>query len=138
MSRLSPILILILSAAAFPSMPAFAGPYLHEVLNHTLYLASWNALFSGEKELDPWLVRYAQTRDGPATPGEVVQVDGNDYQINFVCKAHDCADNRFFLLFTLGGSKAWGYLVRNGKEERFFGMPDGDKMNALRVAAKGS
>ena len=129
--------LIAMVAVAIPSGTAFAELYLYDVLAKPAYLKSWNALFIGEKEVDPWLTSYSKTRNGPATPGETVQVDGNIYQINFVCKAHDCGDNRFYVLFAYDGSKAWGYLLKNGKGEHFFGTPDGDKMNALRAAARG-
>ena len=77
--------LIAMVAAAIPSATAFAEPHLFDVLAKPVYLKSWNALFIGEKEVDPWLTSYSKTRNGPATPGETVQVDGNIYQINFVC-----------------------------------------------------
>lgn len=124
----------VATAIAIMSERAFAEPYLFEVLTNKTHLKSWNALFAGEKEIDLWLGRYAKTKNGPAAPGTAVQIGGTDYQINSVCKPHDCANNQFVVLFGPKGTKAWGLLLKDKKTERFFGSPDEEKKQALRAA----
>ncbi|MEW5943976.1 MAG: Ivy family c-type lysozyme inhibitor [Pseudomonadota bacterium] len=125
----------IIGAIAFASSEAIAEPYLFELLSKPTYYKSWNALFVGEEDIDTWLVRYAKTKNGPATPGKVIQLGKSGYQVNMVCKTHECGENQFFVLFTQNGTKAWGLLLKHRKTERFFGSPDDEKKNALRAAA---
>lgn len=121
---------------ALASTFAQAQEYLFDILAKPAYLKSWNALFAGEKNVDAWLGRYAKTKDGPASPGKRVTLGGAAHYVGNVCKTHDCGDNRFFVLFTADGTKAWGLLVRNGTTERFFGNPDDARKDALRAAAR--
>jgi hypothetical protein len=114
---------------------AFAAePYLFEMLRQPKYLKAWNALFVGEVNVEYWLIKYSKTKNGPASPGVAVALDGKMYQINAVCKPHDCGDNQFFVLFAPEGTKAWGLLLRRDAE-RFFGNPDEEKKKALRTSA---
>ena len=112
------------------------GMYLFDFLDKPAYRQSWNALFRGEKNVDPWLARYARTTNGPTAPEPSVQLGGVRYEMANVCKAHDCGDNRFFVLFAPNGRKAWGLLLKDMTNERFFGRPDDEKKDALREAAR--
>lgn len=112
-----------------------AEPYLFEMLDRPTYHAAWNTLFVDEEGVDTWLTQYADTRNGPAGPGSVVVIDDSPYQLNTVCKTHDCGDNRFLVLFTPDGTKAWGMLLKDRRDERYFGHPDEEIKNALRSAA---
>jgi Inhibitor of vertebrate lysozyme (Ivy) len=118
------------------SSTAFAQAYLYDLLAKPSYSKSWNALLLDEKNVDAWLARYAKTQDGPATPGKPVKLGGVSYQINSVCKTHDCDRNMFYVLYAPNGTQAWGLLLKEGKPERFFGKPDETQKNALRAAAK--
>jgi hypothetical protein len=122
-------------AIAAPSANSFAEPYLFDMLIKPIYLKSWNALFVGEKDIDSWLGRYAKTKNGPATPGTSIQLGETVYQVNMVCKTHECGDNQFVVLFAPNGKKAWGLLLKGGKTERFFGNPDDEKKKTLRATA---
>jgi hypothetical protein len=128
------------NATTQPNAPlpvsAKAGPYLFDLLNRPAYLIAWNVLFTGEKNIPSWLAAYATTKDGPAMPGTEVNLRDGRYQINLVCQAHDCGNNRFYVLFSAEGKQAWGLLLTNNQEERFFGQPDAEKMKVLRTAAK--
>ena len=135
-SQLLLTILLTGSASAVSVQQAFADSYLFDVLVKPAYQQSWNALFRGEKDVDSWLTRYAKTKDGSTSPEDTVQLGGIPYQMNDVCKTHDCGDNQFYVLFAPKGAKAWGLLVKNRKNERFFGKPDDEKKNALRAAAQ--
>lgn len=127
----------VLCALACLSATANAEqPYLFELLGKPAYSKSWNTLFAGERDVDRWLARYAKTKNGPATPGKSVQLGGTTYQINMVCKTHECGSNQFFVLFSPDGRKAWGLLLKDGNTERFFGQPDDEKKAALRAEAQ--
>jgi hypothetical protein len=125
------------AAAAFASGTGLAEPDLFEMLNKPAYVKSWNELLSNEKDVDAWLANYARTKNGPTIPGKVIQLTGGFYQLNMVCKTHDCGDNQFWVLFAPDGSRAWGLLLKNRTTERFFGRPDDEKKKALRSATTG-
>ena len=129
------VVLVIGSAITMASRTAFAEAYLYEVLAKPAYLKSWNALILGEENVDDWLAHYAKTKNGPAGAGIGVKLGTTRYQINSVCKTHDCGNNQFFVLFSANGAKAWGLLLTNMKGERFFGNPDEEKRQALRTAA---
>jgi Inhibitor of vertebrate lysozyme (Ivy) len=123
------IVIYLLSNSTFASA---AEEYLFELLEQPKYLNTWNTLIASQKNVDAWLAVYSKTKDGPAGKGTVVHLNGQSYQINFVCKAHDCGDNRFIVMFSADANNAWGLLLTNQKET-FFGSPDDEKMNFLRA-----
>lgn len=125
----------IFGALATASSKVNAEPYLFELLSKSAYHKSWNSLFVGEEDIDTWLAKYAKTKNGPTTPGKAIQLGVTNYQINMVCKTHECGDNQFFVLFAPGGTEAWGLLLKERKTERFFGSPDDEKKKALRAAA---
>ena len=137
MKALSSLLVALTigSAIAMASRTAFAEAYLYEVLAKPAYLKSWNALILGEENVDDWLARYGKTKNGPAGLGTIVKLGNTRYQINSVCKTHNCGNHQFFVLFSANGAKAWGLLLTNMKDERFFGNPDEEKRQALRTAA---
>jgi hypothetical protein len=108
-----------------------AEEYLFELLEQPKYINTWNKLISSQKNVDPWLAEYSKTKDGPAGKGSVVQLNGNSYQINFVCKTHDCGNNKFIVMFSADGNNAWGILLKN-QEETLFGSPDSEKINLIR------
>jgi hypothetical protein len=113
-----------------------AGEYLFELLQQPKYLNAWNSLIASQKNVDSWLATYSKTKNGPASSGVTVKVGENVYQINFVCKAHDCGNNRFVVMFSADGNNAWGLLLKNQTEETFFGSPDAEKMDLIRAEAK--
>lgn len=137
MKALQLLVTVLLSGGTF-AVSLGQGPAdsrLYDFLEKPSYQESWNALFRGEKNVDSWLARYAKTKDGPTSPEAPVQLDAIRYEVANVCKTHDCGDNRFYVLFAPKGAKAWGFLLKNGKAERFFGKPDDEKKNALRTIA---
>lgn len=105
--------------------------YLFEVLENPVYRKTWDRLIATQQNIDDWLADYSKTRNGPATPANKVQLDGEDYQLNFVCKAHDCGDNHFVVLFNADGTQAWGVLRRTHQEDLFFGAPDAARIELL-------
>lgn len=138
--KLKALVLLALFASITSAMATSASvdasePYLFDLLSKPSYQKSWNELFKGEKNVDGWLAKYAKTKDGPATPRRFVQSDGITYEVSTVCKTHDCG-NSFFVLFAPNGSKAWGLLLKNRTDERFFGNPDENNKQLLRAAAE--
>ena len=129
------VALIIGSTVAITSGTAFAEAYLFDLLAKPTYHKSWNALFLGETNVDYWIAQYSKTKNGPAGPGKKVNLGNIEYQINNVCKTHDCGDNQLYVLFAPNGAKAWGFLLKNGEQERFFGNPDDEKKKALRSVA---
>jgi hypothetical protein len=110
---------------------AFASDeeYLFDTLERPAYRASWNAMFKGEKAVPSWLANYAKTYDGPTVAGKAINIDGVQYKVHFVCKAHECGANNFVVLFAPEGRQAWGVLLT--ESQRFFGHPDQKMKDAL-------
>ena len=122
--------------------PAFAGPYLFELLEIKGYSKGFNALLAGEKNLPAWLKDFAKTMNGAAGPSEDITVDGAlDVYAN-VCKPHDCGGNMLYVIFADGGDPAWGLLEEtgtNGKTgTRLLGHPGQAMAAALEAKAAGN
>ena len=116
--------------------PAFAGPYLFELLEIKGYSKGFNALLAGEKTLPAWLKTFAKTMDGVANPSEDIQVDGTDYVYATVCKPHDCWGNTLHVVFDNGGEQAWGLLevpAGDSTKTRLLGHPDKAMADALQA-----
>lgn len=122
--------------------PAFAGPYLFELLKIDGYRKGFDALLAREKNLPAWVKTFAKTMDGVANPSEDIQVDGTDYVYATVCKPHDCYGNTLYVVFANGGDPAWGLLEEtgaNGKTgTRLLGHPDQAMAAALEAKAAGN
>ena len=114
------------------SAPTFAveGEYLFDILKKPGYRASWEAMFKGEKQVPSWLAKFDKTYDAPTAPCKPLSIDGIEYKPHSVCKAHDCADNFFMMMFAPSGRQAWGVLL-TPSQQRFFGNPDKKLKDAL-------
>ncbi len=106
----------ILAALLFVSFvtPAFAGPYLFELLEIKGYRKGFDTLIAHEKNLPAWLKTFAKTMDGVANPSEDITVDGALDVYASVCKPHDCWGNTLHVIFANGGDPAWGMLEEPG------------------------
>jgi hypothetical protein len=113
-----------------------ANTYLFDVLKKSEHLNSWNKLIGSNKNVDSWLLNYSKSKNGPATPAEIIDINSNKFEVFMVCKTHDCGDNRFYVIFSKNGDQAWGLLYKNNKNEKFFGNPDAEKISALRKATQ--
>jgi len=122
-------------AAASAARVVSSDKYLFDLLAKPTYRKAWNTLFLGEEDVDDWLAQYSKTKNGPAGVGKMVAVGDAQYQVNTVCKTHECGDNQFYVLFSPNGDRAWGLLLIDRERERFFGNPDEEKKNALRTSA---
>ena len=107
------------------------APYLFDIIKRPAYKKAWLAMFRNERGVPQWLVRV----EGPSTPMEQATMNGVAYQKGFVCKPHDCGDNSFHVIFSADGTKAWGLLLVNEVQERFFGSPGTDMMALLRQSS---
>jgi hypothetical protein len=125
-------IILFAGSVSTASLAFAQEPYLFDMLKHQAYKKSWNTLFIGEKDVDIWLIKH----DGPAGPGKIVTIGNTRYQTNTVCKTHQCVDHQFVVLFAPKGKRAWGLLLKDKKDERYFGNPNDEIKKALRVALK--
>lgn len=107
--------------------------YLFELLEQPKYLQAWDKLIASQQGVDEWLANYSKTKNGPTSPGTVVDLEGKRYQVNFVCKTHDCGDNHFVVMFAEDDNQAWGLLQRAGKEDVYFGEPDSEKIKIMEA-----
>lgn len=127
---------LLITLCTLLAGPAQAQTYLDEVLGRPAHRKAWQAMLAGEHKLDPWLAGYARRRNGTTTPASVVQLDQVQYELHGVCELHNCEANRFYVLFAPDGRRAWGYQVRDDRQERFFGKPGPALKEVLRAAAR--
>ena len=136
-ARLGLFLVTVLAQVLLSGLSAGAAelPYLFEQLRKPAYNAPFNALFRSEKKLAPWLRAYLKHRNGVDTPGQTVTDKGRSYELYEVCEPHNCFGNDIYVLFTPGGSRAWGLFTKAGGNYRFFGSPDEQQRAMLTAAA---
>ena len=122
--------------------PAFAGPYLFELLEIKGYSKGFHALLAGEKNLPAWVKDFAKTMNGVAAPSQDITVDGALDVYASVCKPHDCWGNTLHVVFANGGEPAWGLLEEPGPggatKTRLLGQPDKAMADALQARAAGN
>jgi hypothetical protein len=124
------VLVVVFLLGSFPAFAADDGPYLFDLLKQPSYLAAWKAMLKGES-VPSWVSSYAKTFDGPSTPSTNVSVAGESYMLGYVCKAHDCGDNQFYVLFAPSGAQAWGLLITSGNQQ-WLGNPNDAIKTALQ------
>jgi hypothetical protein len=128
--------VLALVLACAPCFDAQAeDPDLSDALKRPAYKTAWNAMLKGQK-IPGWLTKFARNGDGVTTPSVFVEIDGERYEADHVCKPHDCDTDQFEVLFAPEGKQAWGALVASGKPPRFFGAPNPKQMQALQGQLK--
>jgi Inhibitor of vertebrate lysozyme (Ivy) len=124
----------VAALAATLSSGAFAaqGDYLFNTLKKPVWRKAWNAMLAGEKNVPKWVGVFTRTLNGTANPSDIVDINGESYELAMVCKPHDCGGNELYVLFQIDGGKAWGLLTETDKPARFLGNPDEAKKTALR------
>lgn len=121
--------------ATLGPVSAQQGIYLYDALKKPAYKASWDGMLRGQR-VDRWLARYSRAFDGPTVMLKEVSTGDGPRELGFVCKRHECGDNRFFVLFGNGGRRAVGVLAREGAPLRYLGAPTAAERTALDQAAK--
>ena len=111
------------------------GQNLSETLKQPAHKAAWDKLLKGQK-VPAWLSNFSKTAEGVVIPSVLVEIDGVRYQMDHVCKPHDCSGNEFEVLFAPEGQQAWGALVTKGGKPRFFGAPSPKQRQALQDQLK--
>lgn len=118
------------SAQAEPSIP-----HLFDRLKQVEFKRAFDALFSGERQLEPWLAKYIESRNGVDFSGSELQVQGVVYESYQICRPHSCPGNVLYVIFKSDGSKAWALFTKDDNTSRFFGGPDAAMralLNSLR------
>jgi len=120
-------------AAALATAAHANGRYLFDVLMDPVYRGSWDRLIAANpsRAVFPWLTYYTRNFEGTAKPSQNVTVGSKTYEVFSICKAHDCRDNQFHVIFSPDGKQAWGLLVDNGSPRTFFGNPMPEIADAL-------
>jgi hypothetical protein len=124
-----PLLLAVLPLEASAQRPP-GGPNLSELLDRPAFRASYDALFKSERNVDDWIRDYTRTKDGPATPSNVIDVNGRPHIGAGVCKRHDCGNNQLRLLFSQDGGRVTGMLI-SPRGQRWFGNPTSAEKSAL-------
>lgn len=100
------------------------SPYLFEQLRKPAYRKSFNALFKGQHNIEPWLKGYIKDRNGVDTPGETRAIEDKIYEFYEVCEPHNCPGNVIYVIIEPGGAHAWALFTKNDGTSRFFGNHD--------------
>lgn len=126
---------LIFITAACTIAVAANPVYLTDAIKNPSYLRSLASLLNNAGKLPTWTRQVLKTSGNyVGTPVAYSTVNGIRYELFFVCKAHDCADNAMELMFAPKGAKAWGALVIDGKSASYLGAPDAAQQAALKQA----
>ena len=134
----SRILLAALILSSFTSLAQPSKTYLFEQLKQPTYLQSFNALFNGEDDLEPWLKAYIENRDGVETPRQFRPIGEQTFEVYQVCEPHNCPENFLFVLFMPDGAQAWGLFTKDDGASRYFGNPDSNIKEALRAIEEDS
>jgi hypothetical protein len=123
----------LLAGAAY----AQGGPFLFDVLLKPSYRASWERLMKEVQPTPDWLVEFSQSFNGVAGPMKPAAIEGKAYELYFVCKPHDCAANKFEVMFEAATKRAYGVLGVASNLPAFYGAPNPAMQEALTKALKG-
>lgn len=93
-------------------------------------------MFTGERNLEPWLARYIKGGNGVDTPREIRCFGKSTYELYKVCEPHNCSGNFIYVLFAKKGAQAWGLFTKDDGASRFFGKPDDGIKSTLRSIEK--
>lgn len=108
--------------------------YLSTLLHKASYKISFNALFNGQYNIEPWLNEYVRNRNGVEHPGEMRMVGRKKYEFYEICEPHNCPGNGMYVFFEPGGAQAWALFTKEDGTSRFFGNPDTEMQIELRAA----
>ena len=73
----------------------------------------------GPRARERWLARM----DGPSPALRQVRVEGAEYTLVAVCKAHDCGDNNMVALYSPAGRQVFGKILEGGSRSTLIGSP---------------
>src|ERR1700677_3513754 len=94
----------LLAGAAY----AQGGPFLFDVLLKPSYRAAWDKLMKEAQPTPDWLREFSRSFNGVAGPMKPATIEGKAYELYFVCKPHDCAANKFEVMFEAATKRAYG------------------------------
>ena len=99
------------------------------------YIKTFNGLFKGQHNIEPWLQEYITDGNGVDSPSEKRTIAGKMYELYNICQPRNCPGNVIYVLFEPGGAQAWALFVKNDGTSRFFGNPDTQIREALKAEA---
>jgi hypothetical protein len=111
------------------------GPYLDEQLRQPAYKKTFNALFKGQHNIEPWLQGYLKNRNGLETPGRTRTIGSKKYELYSLCQPQYCPGSALHVFFEPGGLRAWALFNKEDGTLRFFGNPDAEMQTALKSAS---
>ncbi len=129
--RLCRALILAGAACALPATAA--DVYLFDAVKKPAYARSLRGLLQGARGLPGWTRNLLSARGNyVGTPAEYVTVEGTQYELFNACKAHECADSRFEVMFSPGGTQAWAGVYESGRPIIWLGAPSPAQQAAIK------
>jgi Inhibitor of vertebrate lysozyme (Ivy) len=114
-----------------------SGPFLFDVLLKPAYRAGWERLMKEVQPTPDWLMEFSRSFNGVAGPMKPAAIEGKAYELYFVCKPHDCAANKFEVMFETATKRAYGALGGASDPPAFYGAPTPAMQDALTKALKG-
>jgi hypothetical protein len=98
--------------------------FLFDLLRQKPYRAAWDALMKGVQPTPDWLTQFNRNYDGVAGAVTEATVDGQVFEVSYVCKPEDCAGHRFVVAFEASPAPhAFGALGGKDNSPAYFGAP---------------
>jgi hypothetical protein len=92
------------------------GPYLSEQMEKPVYRqALTNVVSSADAPVPRWIGDIAR-HGGTEAGSDLVTVNGESFELYYVCQPHHCDEHVLTVMFTRGGGKAWLFIL-NGEHE---------------------
>ncbi len=90
-------------------------------------LSAWHKVVSPSFHSQEWIYNL----NGVEVPYSTVTLHGMTYYLGWICKPHDCADNKVAYLLPVRGDNAYGELQAMGSQTMWFGAPDAEARQLL-------
>jgi hypothetical protein len=112
-----------------------SGVYLFDLLKNPAYRSAWRSMFREVTTVPPWIDRRGDEVLGVTGLSSHRSSGDIDYVLSDLCKPHDCADNRLYLLYSPAGRRLFGLLLQRGAPPRWLGSPGVREKSVLKDAA---
>lgn len=125
----------ILVCAACSAAVAANDIYLTDAIKNPSYLRALTSLLKNAHNLPAWTEQVLKMSGNyVGTPVTYSTIDGTRYELFNACKPHDCVDSRLEVMFSPGGTRAWGAFLESGKPISYLDAPNAAQQRALQAA----
>ena len=113
---------------------ARASADLRDLIKSEPYRSAWAHMLAKERDVPNWIKDFIITGEGANTPTRMVPVGHQAYLLATLCSGQDCANHKFYVMFSADGTKAYGEILETGKAPRWLGKPDAASRAAMKEA----